>query len=111
MIYDASALGRQERRVDLKIETSDKARDFVEEIITKMLHLFPITRAEAVGRINDSWGHLGQIGDSDIIFHETAEYWAKTIYYGKDSNWWLGEEGLSPRPYEPPDPPRAPGQK
>jgi hypothetical protein len=87
--------------MDLKIATSHKAAEFIDEIITKMLLLFPITRAEAVGRVNDNWGHLSYIGDSDIIFHETAEYWAKTIYYGKDSHWWLGEEGLKPQPYTP----------
>ncbi len=87
--------------MDLKIATSRKAAEFIDAIVTKMLLLFPISRAEAVGRINDSWGHLDYIGDSDVIFHETAEYWAKTIYYGKDSHWWLGEEGLKPLPYTP----------
>jgi hypothetical protein len=83
----------------LTVRCSDKARDFIEEIVTNMLVLFPITRDEAVGRVNETWQHIEYIGDDDVIFHETAVYWAKTIYYGRDSHWWLGEEGLQPIPY------------
>jgi hypothetical protein len=85
--------------MELAIRASDKARDFLEEIVTEMLILFPITRDEAVGRINEAWRHLGYVGDDDLIFHETKRYWAMTIYYGKESKWWLGTEGLRPRPY------------
>lgn len=90
--------------MDLEIPVSDKAREFLEEIVAEMLFLFPITRNEAVGRINETWRHLDNIGDDDLMFHETAGYWAKTIYYGKESKWWLGEEGLRPRPYPSPGP-------
>lgn len=85
--------------MDLTMRTSEKAHRFIEEIVTEMLLLFPITREEAVGRVNAAWGHLDYVGDTDVMFHETATYWAKTIYYGKDSCWWLGEEGLQPLPY------------
>jgi hypothetical protein len=33
------------------------------------------------------------------VLHETADYWAKTIYYGHGVPWWRGEEGLTPTPY------------
>jgi hypothetical protein len=89
--------------MELQLRMSDKARDYIEEIIHEMLVRFPITRAEAVGRVNDAWRHLDYIGDSDLIFHEMPSYWARTIYYGKESLWWLGEEGLSPAPYDPPE--------
>lgn len=88
--------------MELQLRMSDKARDYIEEIIHEMLIRFPITRDEAVGRVNRQWGGLDYIGDSDLIFHETPDDWARTIYYGKDSRWWLGEEGLSPVPYQPP---------
>jgi hypothetical protein len=88
--------------VELKMRMSDKARDYVEEIVHEMLVRFPITRDEAVGRVNQQWGHLDYIGDSDLIFHEEPDDWARTIYYGKDSRWWQGEEGLPPAPYDPP---------
>jgi len=85
--------------MDLVMRTSPKARAFIDEIVTQMLLLFPITHREAVGRINAAWGHLEYLGDDDLIFHERATYWAKTIYYGADAHWWLGEEGLKPLPY------------
>lgn len=87
---------------ELTVPASPKARKFVEEIVEQMLFLFPITREEAIGRINETWQHVSYLGDDDVIFHETAVYWAKTIYYGKESMWWLGEEGLPPRPYPAP---------
>ena len=79
-------------------------------IVREMLLRFPITRDEAVGRINQAWGHLDYIGDTDVIFHETAQLLGEDhllreglpLYCGKDSRWWLGEEGLRPMPYEPP---------
>jgi hypothetical protein len=86
--------------MELHIAMSEKARAFIERIIHEMLLWFPITRDEAVGRINQAWGHLDYIGDTDLMFHESALDWAKTIYYGKDSRWWLSEEGLPPVPYE-----------
>ena len=85
--------------MELALDGTERALDFLERIVERMLFLFPITRTEAVGRVNEQWGHLGFIADDDLIFHETAEYWAKTLYYGSDSRWWLGEEGLDPLPY------------
>jgi hypothetical protein len=66
-------------------------------IANKMVELFGIFIDEAVGRINRDWRGQEIIG-MDIIYHETEEYWAKTIYYG-GAHWWKGEEGLKPRPY------------
>jgi hypothetical protein len=86
--------------IDLK--ASERARQFIERIVEKMLILFPISRVEAVGRVNRQWRHVPYFGDDDIIFHETSEYWAKTIYYGDDSHWWHGEDGLTPVPYDGP---------
>jgi hypothetical protein len=88
--------------MELRLRMSEKARDYVEEIIHELLIRFPITRDEAVGRVNHQWEGLDYIGDADLIFHETPDDWARTIYYGKDSRWWQGEEGLSPAPYHPP---------
>ena len=79
----------------LRMQTSSHAREFIGRIVDQMVDRFGISRDEAVARVNDAWGHLDHIGDDDLIFHETAEYWARTIYYGKDSHWWLGGEGPS----------------
>ncbi|MEU7613614.1 hypothetical protein [Micromonospora sp. NPDC049204] len=86
--------------MELQLRMSDKARDFVEQVLHEMLVRFPITRDEAVGRVNQAWGHIDHIGDKDLIFHESPDEWARTIYYGKDSRWWQGENGLRPLPYE-----------
>lgn len=51
--------------------------------------------------MNQAWGHLDHIGDKDLIFHESPDEWTRTIYYGKDSRWWQGENGLKSLPYEP----------
>jgi hypothetical protein len=42
--------GREVHDVELKMRMSDKARDYVEEIVHEMLVRFPITRDEAVSR-------------------------------------------------------------
>lgn len=76
--------------------TDAQAEAFFQKIVERMNQLFHIPIAEAVGRINRQF--LGQeiIGNNDLIYHETEEYWAKTIYYEEDSYWWM--EGSQPRP-------------
>jgi len=86
---------------DINISGSQEALDYFEDIIREMLFLFPITRAEAVGRLNRYW--RGQEFSSDLsvnmLTHELPEFWAKTIYYGPNAKWWKGEDGLEPEPY------------
>ncbi|MEU7923371.1 hypothetical protein [Micromonospora zamorensis] len=40
--------------MELQLRMSDKARDFVEQVLHEMLVRFPITRDEAVGRVNQA---------------------------------------------------------
>ncbi|WP_067509416.1 hypothetical protein [Actinoplanes sp. TFC3] len=87
--------------MELRLRLSGRARDFIEQVVHEMVVRFPITRDEAVGRVNHAWGHLDYLGDEDLIFHEPPDDWARTIYYGKDSRWWQGEDGLEPLPYGP----------
>lgn len=54
-----------------------------------MARAFGIPRAEAVARIS-----------LDLVYHETAGFWAADIYYGHDSFWWLPD--AHPRPLPPP---------
>jgi hypothetical protein len=72
-----------------------------ERIVARMIDLFGVSRAEAVGRIDRHWSEPDALtGPYEwLVRHETAEFWAKTIYYGSDVFWWLGEEGLHPSPY------------
>ncbi|MFG1605157.1 hypothetical protein [Actinoplanes sp. NPDC049265] len=85
----------------LKPRMSDRARRFVGQVVYQMAARFPITQDEAVGRVNQTWGHIDYIGDTDLIFHQSPDEWARDIYYGPDSRWWQGEDGLEPVPYEP----------
>ena len=80
--------------------TDEESEEFCIEIAKKMIELFGISMDEAMGRINRCWEGLEIVGD-DLIYHEDEEYWAKNIYYGKNSFWWLkeGSEDLKPLPY------------
>lgn len=81
--------------------TDDQSEEFCNEIAEKMIELFGISKDEAIGRINSLWRGLEIVG-LDLIYHEDEEYWAKTIYYGHNSCWWLkeGKEELKPVPYK-----------
>jgi hypothetical protein len=85
-----------------------KALGFCREIAEEMVLAFGITRHEAVARINRQWSEPGDDGRAprvwivgmDIAYHETHEWWARTIYYGKESYWWT--PGANPTPLPPP---------
>ena len=74
-----------------------EARSFCDEIIDEMTCL-GIPQSEAVGRLNRRWRGI-DFKQEDVRFHETAEFWAKDIYYGHDSYWWIEPPGLKPTSY------------
>ncbi len=59
---------------------------------------FGVSEEEAFARINWYWAHTGGIAGTDIVYHESEQYWAYTMYYGKNSTWWVSTEGLKPIP-------------
>jgi hypothetical protein len=85
-----------------------KALMFCREIVDEMVRAYGITHDEAVARVNRQWSDPGPSGrvpriwivGLDIAYHETAAYWAATIYYGKDSRWWHPD--ANPQPLPPP---------
>jgi len=79
--------------------TDPESAEFCEAIVNRMVALFGISTGEAIGRINRDWHGLDIAAPNDVIYHEDEEYWAKTIYYGKGSNWWLSPPNLKPRAY------------
>lgn len=86
---------------DLNVKATDEALDYLEEIAREMILLFPITLDEARGRINrefEDHSFLSEI-DVSVLLHEEQDTWAKHVYYGRESCWWLGEGELQPRPY------------
>jgi hypothetical protein len=86
---------------DINVTGSPDALDYFEEVVREMLLLFPITRSEAVGRLNRFWSgqDFSEELDVNLLRHEEPDYWAKTVYYGRDVPWWKGEDGLEPEPY------------
>jgi hypothetical protein len=82
-----------------EFSTDSQSATFCEGIAVKMVELFGITTDEAIGRLNQEWRGLSLLGPNDMIYHEDEEYWAKTIYYGKDSKWWKNPPGLTPKPF------------
>ena len=78
--------------------TDNKSYAFCLAIAEEMEKLFQIPYDEAIGRINRQWQGLTIVGQ-DLIYHEDEEFWAKTIYYGKSSYWWLAGANPQPLPY------------
>ena len=85
-----------------------EALDFCRNLVAEMVLRFDISREEAIARINQQWSQTDDGTDQprtliigrDIVYHEGTDYWAKTIYYGKESFWWL--PGANPQPLPPP---------
>jgi hypothetical protein len=86
-------------QVAFTFPTDDESEAFCAEILREMQERFGISQQEAVGRMNRFWWGLSLIGPNHPIYHESPEYFAKTIYYGPDTAWWKGEAGLTPQPY------------
>lgn len=81
---------------NFEFTTDARAKKSCTDIVLTMIDRFGIDEEEAIERINRDWHDQGIVGD-DVVYHETPEHWAYTIYYGKDSLWWISLEGLLPR--------------
>lgn len=84
--------------LDFSLTTDPEDAELCREIVADMVRLFQVSEAEAIGRMNDAWRGVDFEPD-DLRHHETAEYWANTIYYGKGSAWWTNPPNLTPLPY------------
>ena len=94
-----TAIQRPTTMTRFTFKTDSESAQYCEGILAEMTALFSISADEALGRMNRTWDGQEILGDDDPIYHEDEEYWANTIYYGKDSNWWMNPEGLKPLPY------------
>jgi len=81
-----------------EFETDARSQAFCTSIADEMVRLFGISADEAIGRVNREW-RSQPMADDDIAYRETEDYWAKNIYFGKASEWWLSPPGLKPRPF------------
>ncbi|HMB22820.1 MAG TPA: hypothetical protein VKP08_08330 [Anaerolineales bacterium] len=76
-----------------KFRTDERGNQFCDEIVHHMVSLFGISKEEATARINQEWKNEALIG-INIVYHVVPEEWAKDIYWGHDSYWWI--EGEKP---------------
>jgi len=81
-----------------KFTTDQESEEYCLRIVQKMVSLFNISEDEALDRLNQNFSDQVIVGDDLPFYHETSEYWAKSIYYEPGVYWWLGEDGLKPRP-------------
>ena len=79
--------------------TDEESEAFFGEIVRELVRLFSISEEEAVGRVNRQWAGRSVTGHYNLIYHESPEYFAKTVYYGPGVLWWKGEAGLRGTPY------------
>ena len=79
---------------------NDAARQHMAAIALQMTAIFAMPEEEAVGRINRHFENSEFESDDQVdpLTHETAEFWAKWIAYGK-KDFWVNEGGLSLQPY------------
>ena len=89
----------------IQVLGTTEAISYVEEIAREMTQMFKILMSEARGRINDQLGSraIRTPMEVNVLLYQEQDVWAKHIYYGRESFWWKGEEGLSPLPYSPRD--------
>jgi len=82
-------------------KTNKDSYEFCRGIIECMITQFAIAREEAICRINKRWDGFEIITEDDMIYHETVEFWANDIYYGRDSRWWArgNDPSLTPLPF------------
>ncbi|WP_036940641.1 hypothetical protein [Pseudobacteroides cellulosolvens] len=66
---------------DLWIFNTDiESSMFLKDILIELISRFPLSQSEGIELINYSWKHIDAILKDDIIFHESPEYWASTLY-------------------------------
>lgn len=87
--------------VDLNVQATDEAREYLSAIAGEMALLFSIPIEEAYGRINREFAARSFTTEIEVLtlLHEEEDVWAKHIYYGRESFWWVDEDGASPQKY------------
>ncbi len=79
--------------------TDAESKEFFDQIAGRMVALFGIEPAEAVGRMNRLWKGQSFVGTDTLIYHEDEDFWANNVYYGGDAQWWRNPADLKPLPY------------
>ncbi|MFD4477414.1 hypothetical protein ACFWPU_15060 [Streptomyces sp. NPDC058471] len=63
----------------------DGMLEYFGEIVDAAVTRFGISRAEAVARVNERYGHLEISPYQDLMGHEMPEFWAYGLYYKPDA--------------------------
>ncbi|MEM9204017.1 MAG: hypothetical protein AAGC53_20445 [Actinomycetota bacterium] len=86
---------------EITVQATEWALGYLEDIAQEMVKLFSIDLDEARGRINREFEDFPFVDEDDEAYlgHELEEDWAKHIYYGRDSLWWMDDEPRDPLPY------------
>jgi hypothetical protein len=82
-------------------EVSEEAADYLDCIRDDMIASSGLTAAEASGRVARFWELTPLVSPEalEVLRSETPAFWARTIYYGQYSDWWLYEAcSLEPLP-------------
>jgi len=74
-----------------KFLTDDEGERFCYQIYMELMSQFGISKEEAITRINQEWENKSLTGTS-MVYHVTPEEWAKNIYWGRNSYWWIERE-------------------
>jgi hypothetical protein len=66
---------------ELRVEATEDARGYLEEIASEMVLLFPITMDEAIGRINRHFAGRQFLTPLavNMLMHEEQDAWAKHV--------------------------------
>lgn len=69
------------RTEEFLIELDGEMLDYFREIAEEMVSRFGISRAEAVARINSTYGGAQIDPYPDLMCHELPDYWAYGLYF------------------------------
>lgn len=84
---------------NFQFATNLKSEIYCLIIAQEMVDIFSISEKEAIQRVSFFWKDNEFIDEDDMIFIESPEYWAKSIYY-EEVDWWnKNERELTPRKY------------
>jgi hypothetical protein len=86
---------------EIEIAATPEAAAYLREIASEMCALFGLDWDEACRRINYTLRgrEFKSDGQVDFLLHEEQDVWAKHIYYGRETFWWVNEAIARPKPF------------
>lgn len=72
---------------NFRFATNLKSEIYCLIIAQEMVDLFSISEKEAIQRVSSFWENTELLDEDELIFIESPDYWAKSIYY-EEVDWW-----------------------